>query len=308
MTDRSSRASGDPREPDAARVDATPVGSNDSANAASQSPGMVHATARHRRMSDYLLGGKTHFAVDREVIDYVTATLPRGTEGARAAAAARRAFGARALRYMATEADIRQFLCVGTNMPTIATLHQAVRDVAPRSHLVYVIDDDLATPPTDLSSPSARDATAAYIRSSPGRADTILSQSVDTLDLDRPVGLILHGIVTGLPDEVARVFVRQLLDNVVPGSYLALVHWASDLYADVTAPLWERMHQMAREGKTQPIYPRSHGDVCRFFDGLEVLTPGVVPIDRWRPDPAESAPRRGTTQAAAYGGVARKRR
>jgi hypothetical protein len=257
-------------------------------------------------MSDYLLGGKANFTVDREVVDYVTAALPGGADAARTAADSRRAFTARALAYLASEAGIDQFICVGTNMPTIDTLQKVVQDVVPSGLVVYVIDDDLLTPPADLSRRAARDDKAAYIRASPGRADTILSQTVDMLDLAEPVAVVLHGIVTGLADDDARRFVSELLADLVAGSYMALVHWANDLYKDATATMWQRTRQLVDEGRMQPIYPRSHAEVCSFFDGLEVLQPGVVPVENWRPSPQTPAPPRGA-RAAAYAGVGRKR-
>jgi hypothetical protein len=260
-------------------------------------------TAQPRRMRDYLLGGAANFPVDREVTHYVSEVLPGGTDTARAAFRAVRAFAVRVLRYLAAEVGMRQFLSVGTNLPTVEHFHETIQEIAPDARIVYVIDNDFVMAHAHRLCKGTPEGATAYIREMQCRPQMMLAHAGETLDLSQPVAVFIQGVLLHLHDDEAYQVVSELLAGVAPGSSLALYHLASDLLVEQTAVMWQRMRQMADESKMPQLIPRSRAGVSRFFEGLELVEPGVVPVEQWRPDPAE--PLAGAP-TAVYGGVGRK--
>lgn len=242
------------------------------------------SVAHMSRAYDYLLGGTTNFAVDREMIERASEAYG-GLDRARADARANRDFLVRAVRYLAGEAGIRQFLDLGTGVPNDDNVHAVAQATAPDTRVVYVDHDPvvLAHAHQLLASVEGTSYIAADIRD----PDAILAQAAETLDFGRPVGLTMVAILHALPDADAPYgLVARLLDAVPSGSYLAVSHLASDIQPEESAEFLRRMN----EASAETYQFRTQAEVARFFDGLEVIEPGVVRIDRWRTTPNPDGP------------------
>ncbi|HET9560310.1 MAG TPA: SAM-dependent methyltransferase [Actinomycetota bacterium] len=230
------------------------------------------------RIWNYWLGGKDNYPVDREAGDEYRATYPEIVEVARAS----RRFLARAVRYLAGEARVRQFLDVGTGLPTEDNTHEVAQRVAPEARVVYVDNDPVVLTHARALLTSPQRATA-YIDADLRDPDAILAAAARTLDLTQPVGLMLLGILGHVDDdEEARSIVRRLLAALPSGSYLTICDGTNDISeAGVEA------QRRYNESGAVPYRLRSAQQIADFFDGLEVVEPGVVPCPRWRPDPAD---------------------
>ncbi|MCM3883121.1 SAM-dependent methyltransferase [Frankia sp. R82] len=264
------------------------------------------------RMYDYFLGGKDNFPADQKAAEAAIAAFPQIWIAARA----NRAFMTRAARYLAAEAGIRQFLDVGTGFPTSPNLHETVQGLAPDARVVYADNDPLVLTYARAlltSSPAGR---TAYLDADLRDVEAILDapELRDTLDLSRPVALSLVAVLHFLPDsDDPYGLVRRLLDPLPAGSYLLLSH--------ITADVNPAVETAARVYRQQgvPVHTRSHEQIARFFDGLELVDPGIVSVHRWRPGPAtktttsdsgqgdEAAEAdHGDAEVSVYGAVARK--
>ncbi|MGV9674228.1 SAM-dependent methyltransferase [Nocardia sp. NPDC003482] len=234
--------------------------------------------AHSARMYDYYLGGKDNFAADREAASTVMEVFPETAQAARA----NREFVHRAARF-AARSGIRQFLDIGTGIPTEPNLHNAVQAVDPRCRVVYVDNDPLVL----------AHARALMFGSAEGRTDFIPADIRDphvilesetlreVLDLSQPVALNLAAILHFVTDEEgAYDIVRTYMDAFAPGSHLAVTHGSSDLNPEVFEKI---VGVYARAGMTVAL--RDKAAVTRFFDGLDLVEPGVVPVHRWRPNP-----------------------
>jgi hypothetical protein len=243
------------------------------------------------RVYDYWLGGKDNWPADRAAGDEAIQAYPNLVYSVRA----NRAFLARAVRYLAGTAGIRQFLDIGTGIPTANNTHQVARSVAPECRIVYVDND-----PVVLSHARALLAgTSDYIDADLRDTQTILDGAARTLDFSRPVAVMLMAILHLIGDEDnPRAIVAKLIDAVPPGSYLALSHVASDIEPEKMAEMGRRLNRLLAQKGTY----RSHAEVERFFEGLEMVEPGVVPVPQWRPETEAEA----NTPAAMWGGVGRK--
>ena len=268
-------------------------------------PVSINSDAAHTsRIYDYLLGGTDNFAVDREVAAHAFALYPGGLDGARTDARANRAFLMRAVRYLAGEAGIRQFLDVGTGIPGADNTHAVAQDVAPDARVVYVDNDPMVLAHAHALLRGTVEGATAYLNGDLRQPAEILSQAAETLDLSRPVAIVVVGVLHVIPDEDAPAeSVAALVDAVPSGSYLVLSHMTSDGadadIAGVSSRLDERMRTTNRPAL------RTVEVVKRFFDGLELLEPGLVPATAWRPE--SSASTGGPTRPMpVYGGVARK--
>lgn len=259
--------------------------------------------AHTSRIYDYLLGGTDNFAVDREVADEAFAQYPGGLDGARADARANRAFLQRAVRFLAGEAGIRQFLDVGTGIPTADNTHSVAQRVAPESRIVYVDNDPMVLAHAHSLLRGTPDGATAYINGDLRQPADLLGQAADILDLSQPVAIVLVGILHVIPDDDApRESVTALLDAVPAGSYLALSHMTSDGGEADSTPVWSHLDDRMRTTNRPAVRPVA--EVARFFDGLELVEPGLVAADAWRPDASAG---HGTGRPMpVYGGVARK--
>jgi S-adenosyl methyltransferase len=252
--------------------------------------------AHPARVYDYWLGGKDNFEADRIAGEETIAAYP----AIRASARANRAFLARSVRYLAAEAGVRQFLDIGTGLPTASNTHEVAQSMAPESRVVYVDNDPLVLSHARALLTSSPEGVTAYLDADLRDTDRILEQAADTLDFTMPVAIMLLAILHYVPDlgEAQRI-VARLVSAVPSGSYLTISHAASDISPEEMAEMIKRMNRHLAEGNH---VARSHEVVAQFFDGLEVLEPGVVMVTQWRPESLLEA--QGPT--SLWGGVARK--
>jgi len=264
----------------------------------SSSPPEIDTTVPHSaRVWNYWLGGKDNYPVDRAAGDQFREAFP-GVVDVRAS----RAFLTRAVGYLAGEAGIRQFLDVGTGLPTADNTHEVAQRVAPEARIVYVDNDPLVLTHARALLTSSPQGVTNYIDADLREPDKILEAAARTLDFTQPVALMLLGIVGHIGDyDEARSIVKRLLDALPSGSYLAL----NDGTAVVNKAAVEEAQRLYNQSGAIPYHPRSPEQIAGFFDGLELLEPGVVSCPRWRPDPAEAA---GGLPAEVdmFGGVGRK--
>jgi O-methyltransferase involved in polyketide biosynthesis len=243
-------------------------------------PEMDTSVAHSARVWNYFLGGKDNFPVDREAGDEVLALMPEIVDSARAD----RAFLGRVVRHVAGEAGVRQFLDIGTGLPTADNTHEVAQAVAPESRIVYVDNDPLVLVHARALLTSGPAGVTDYIEADVRDPDTILEAAARTLDFSQPVALMLLGILNFVvDDDEAHAIVDRLLDAVPSGSYMAVVHPTQEIHGEAMAEtlrLWN-------ERGGAPIVARSRQELARFFDRLELLEPGVVACWQWRPDPGD---------------------
>ncbi|MEU8798743.1 SAM-dependent methyltransferase [Spirillospora sp. NPDC048819] len=247
------------------------------------------------RIWNFLLGGKDNYPVDRQAGEKVFQTFPGMVEMARQS----RRMLTRVVRYLAGEAGIRQFLDIGTGLPTMDNTHEVAQRAAPDARVVYVDNDPLVLVHAKALLTSSPEGATDYIEADIRDPDTILARAAGTLDLERPVALMLMGIL-GLVDDhdQARSIVDRLMAALPPGSYLA-VYDGTDTDPDYVEAI--RAYNAGSGGISYT--PRSPEQIARYLDGLEIVEPGVVPVTRWRPEPgAQGEP----PEVACVGGVARK--
>jgi hypothetical protein len=247
------------------------------------------------RIWNYWLGGKDNYPVDRRVGDEYRAIYPEIVEVARAS----RGFLTRAVRYLAGEAQVRQFLDIGTGLPSVDNTHEVAQRVAPEARIVYVDNDPVVLAHARALLTSTQGVTA-YIDADLHEPGRILQLSARTLDFTQPVGLMMLGILGHIDDDdEARSIVQRLLGALPPGSYLTICDGTNDLSeAGVEA------QRRYNESGAVPYRLRSAQQIADFFEGLELVEPGVVSCPRWRPDPADA----GTppTEMDQFAGVGRK--
>lgn len=251
------------------------------------------------RVYDWWLGGKDNYPVDEELARKILAVDGTVVRGARA----NRRFMQRAVRVVA-EAGVRQFLDIGTGIPTEPNLHQVAQRVAPESRVVYADNDPIVLRHAEALLRGAAEGSTEYVHADVREPDTVLRLAAGTLDFSQPVALSLVALTHYLGDEADGDDVHGLLERYVgalaPGSFLIL----SQVTPDLNPEAIEKAAGLFRRNGT-PFHPRSLAEFSRFFDGLDLLGPGVIPVTGWRPDPEDVA-----VQAEGivpvYAGVARK--
>ena len=252
------------------------------------------SVAHIARVYDYWLGGKDNYAADREAAEQAIAANP----GIRAGVRANRAFLARAVRYLAGECGIRQFLDIGTGIPTADNTHEVAQSVVPQSRVVYVDNDPIVLLHARALLASGPAGTADYIDSDLRDTDRILAGAARTLDFGEPIAVMMLLVLHLIPDsDDPYGIVSRLKAAIPPGSYLVITHVASDIEVDAMAEMAQRLNQMVAQKGTM----RDKAGIMRFFDGLTLVEPGLVQPQLWRPaGPVSSA------NVAAWSGVARK--
>jgi hypothetical protein len=254
----------------------------------------IDTTVPHSaRIWNYWLGGRDNYPVDREAGDRYRETYPQIVDTARAG----RYFMARAVRYLAGEVGIRQFLDVGTGLPTVDNTHEVAQQVAPECRIVYVDNDPLVLVHARALLTSSAEGVCGYIDADMRDPEAILTAAARILDLTRPVALLLMGVMGHISDhDEAHRIVADLLGGLPVGSYLALADSISS----------GRAHQEAGEKYAQTgavaYQLRSPEQIEGFFTGLTLVDPGVVPLAEWRPDPSPFPP----THVDTLGGVGQK--
>jgi len=265
-----------------------------------QAPGKAEAptfdtsVAHIARVYNYWLGGKDNYAADRAAGDRTIAEYP----GIVASARANRAFLRRAVRFLVTEAGVRQFLDVGTGIPTSDNTHAVAQSLAPQSRIVYLDNDPVVLAHARALLTSTAEGATAYLDADLREPGPILARAAQTLDFSKPVAIMLLAVLQLLGDDEPYRVVADLLAAVPPGSYLALSHPTSDVQQDQVTAMVARLNDLVAEKVTT----RDQSQVARFFTGLELVEPGLVNVSEWRRDAA--APAEGP--AALWVGVARK--
>ncbi len=267
----------------------------DSSSAPGQERPKIDTTVPHSaRIWNYWIGGKDNYPVDRAAGDQVIATFPDITRMARSA----RAFLMRAVRYLVAEAAMRQFLDIGTGLPTANNTHQVAQAIAPESRIVYVDNDPLVLVHARALLTSTAEGACDYIDADVREPEKILAGAAKTLDFTKPVAIMLLGILGQIPDsDHPQSIIKRLFDAVPSGSYLA--------FGD-SANTSEAYNEAIRNYNQHSAYPynlRSPEQITGFFDGLELVEPGIVPVTRWRP---EATPFGDAGEVPGLGGVGRK--
>ena len=260
-------------------------------------PDLDTSVAHNARVWNYWLGGKDNFAADREAGDRVQAMFPGIVHVARAD----RAFLGRAVRFLAGEAGIRQFLDIGTGLPTADNTHEVAQAIAPETRVVYVDNDPLVLTHARALLTSAPPGVTAYVDADVHHPARIINAAAETLDLRRPLAVMMLGILNFVLDTgEAAAIVNHVMDAVPSGSYLVISHPTLELGGEANAEAMRFWNDHA----TPPITARSRAGISQFFEGLDLVEPGLVPCTRWRPDTAgagEPGP-----EVPQYGAVALK--
>jgi hypothetical protein len=262
-------------------------------------PGIDTSRPHQARIYDYALGGKNHFASDREVADQVMEAWPSVRIGARE----NRAFLGRAVRYLAGEVGIRQFLDIGTGLPTTDNVHEVAQRVAPSSRVVYLDNDPLVLAHARALLTSSPEGRAAYIQADLRSPAEILATPVvrEVLDFSQPIALMLVAVLHFIQDEDKPAsIIATLLDGLASGSYLVASHVTAE--HDPAGPAAGQ--RAYRESRLSAQVRNSDTFAELAFSGLTLVPPGVVLVSEWRPD--EPGPRPTPGEVSCYGGVGRK--
>ncbi|WP_443080770.1 SAM-dependent methyltransferase [Streptomyces sp. PTD9-10] len=252
------------------------------------------SVAHNARVWNYWIGGKDNYEVDQQVGEHIAGMFPV----IRSVARADRDFLGRAVRFLAEERGLRQFLDVGTGLPTVDNTHEIAQRIAPESRVVYVDNDPIVLVHARSLLTSSPEGVTDYIDADVHDADTIVRRAGDTLDLDRPVAVMMLGILNFVLDtDAARDIVRQIMAAVPSGSHLVLTHPTFD--AEVGGEGNVAAMEFWNANATPPITARSRAEIASFLDGLEPVEPGLVPCSRWRAGPDATA-------VPQYGAVAVK--
>jgi hypothetical protein len=243
-------------------------------------PDFDTTVAHPARVWDYLLGGKDNFAADRTAGEQVLQIMPEMGLVARSG----REFLARAVRYLAADAGIRQFLDIGTGLPTADNTHEVAQRAAPESRIVYVDNDPIVLTHARALLTSDPRGETAYISADIRDTDTILREASQTLDFSQPVAVMLLAILHFIPDsDDPHAIVARLMQAVPSGSYLVISHASSDIMAQTVAAGAETYN----EHSAVSINLRTEREVTRFFAGLDLVRPGLAPLGHWRPGPVD---------------------
>ncbi len=258
-------------------------------------PVELNTTVPHiARIYDYWLGGKDNFAVDREVAEEALAIMPSLAARARA----NRAFLGRAVHYLAAEVGIRQFLDIGTGLPAANNTHEVAQRAAPDSRIVYVDNDPIVLIHAQALLTGNPEGATDYIDADARDTGKILDKAAAILDFSRPVAVMLVAILHCVPDEDDPLRIITTLRDAVPsGSHLVLSHPTKDTRTEQMTEVAARLNRMMPDKVTF----RTYAEVARYFDGWELLEPGIVPTALWRPHST-----RPIEPKAMWAGVARK--
>ena len=269
----------------------------DDGTSSAGAPEFDTSVAHQARMYDYLLGGKDNYAADRAATEAALKVFPDWAFTARA----NRAFLGRAVRYLTADAGMRQFLDIGTGIPTAGNTHQVAQEIAPETRVVYVDYDPVVLAHARALLTGSRAGTTEYIDSDLRKVGNILEQATRMLDFTAPVAVTLVAILHAIPDaDDPHAIVARLMDAVPSGSYLALSHLGREFLPPETL---REMEDLSRGNIQQQFAYRSREQVARFFTGLDLVEPGLVPLEEWRPDPGTTD----TGKSTLWCAVGRKR-
>ncbi len=257
-------------------------------------PGVDTSVAHNARVWNYWLGGKDNFQADRDAGERVRTMFPRIADVARAD----RAFLARAVQFLAGQ-DVDQFLDIGTGLPTADNTHEVAQRLVPAARVVYVDNDPMVLTHARALLTSAEPGVTSYIDADLREPARVVAEAGNTLDLDRPVAVMMLGVLNFVLDDAeAAAAVSHLMGAVPAGSYLVISHPTTELGGEANRQAMAFWNEHA----TPPITARERDRIVPFFAGLTLVEPGVVPVAQWRPDPEL----RHAPEVALYAGVARK--
>lgn len=261
--------------------------------------GAIDTSVPHSaRIWNYWLGGKDNYPVDREAGDRFLEVFPGMAQGARES----RAFLRRTVRHLVEEAGMRQFLDIGTGLPTVDNTHEVAQACAPECRVVYVDNDPLVLTHARALMVGTPEGATDYVHADLREPEAVLEAAAATLDFDRPVALMLMGVLGHITDlEEAQDIVRRLLAGLPRGSHLTV----NDGTNVLSAANAEAHEQYNRSGAV-PYVQRSPAEIASFLDGLQPVEPGVVMVTHWRPEPGEGVFGGGPPQVDGFGGMARK--
>ncbi len=232
--------------------------------------------AHQARIYDYLIGGKDNFAADRVAGDAMIAAQPGTVAGLRA----NRQYMRRVVHYLAAEARIRQFLDLGTGIPAAPNVHQVAREVAPESRVVYVDYDPVVLSYARALMVGTPEGRTDFIDADLRETEEVLERSAQVLDFSKPVAVTVLMTLHALSDaDDPHAVIAKVMRAMPSGSHLALTHPASDIDAERMAAMRERANQLSFQQYTF----RDRSQISRFFDGLDLVAPGVVPVEQWHP-------------------------
>ncbi len=276
-------------------TDEAPAASGEETAGQSKRPPFDTTVANQARIYDYLLGGKDNYEADRAAVDAVLKIAPELGFTARE----NRAFLGRAVGYLAGEVGIRQFLDIGTGIPTAGNTHQVAQAVAPEARVVYVDYDPVVLAHARALLKGSQAGATQYIDADLRDTATILEQAGRLLDFTQPVAVTLLMILHVIPDsDDPHALVARVLDALPPGSYLTLSHLGAELLDQEKT---EGFQGVVRRQAQQQYIGRSREEIERFFNGTDLLEPGVVRVEEWRPDREPAA------KSALWCAVGRKR-
>jgi hypothetical protein len=260
------------------------------------------SVAHPARIQSYLAGGDGHFAADRDAVEDFGSALPGGISDARASVRSLASFMARTVNYLTVELGLRQFLNIGATVPTVKKVHEVAHQVAPDSRFVYVGDDPVVLAHAHKMRATTYDGATEYVHATIRDTELILKQAAPPLDLDHPVAVLLLTTLNFVPDDDEPVrLLADLVDALAPGSCVTIAHSSYDFEAE---GMREASAKLAK-ALQQAWVVRTYDEICRFFDGLDLVGPGVVPIDEWRP--SENAPLpRSARPVPIFGGIGQK--
>jgi O-methyltransferase involved in polyketide biosynthesis len=240
-------------------------------------PEIDTSVSHSARIWDYWLGGKDNYPVDRQVGDRIAAILPDIVKHARAD----RMFLGRAVRFLAGQAGIRQFLDIGTGLPTVDNTHEVAQRVAPECRIVYVDNDPLVLVHAKALLTSTAEGATDYLHADLRDPADVLAGAARTLDFTKPVAITVLGVLWHVTDDVqARAILRRLTDAVAPGSYIAVAHPT----LEVTGEKMAAAIRYWNEHGTPPGTYRTPARIASLLDGLDLVEPGVVSSTQWRPE------------------------
>lgn len=259
---------------------------SDGTNAGAEPSSFDTSVAHPARVYDYLLGGKDNYEADREAAEGIIAISPNVLPSVRA----NRAFLRRAVQYLTAEAGIRQFLDIGTGLPTAENTHQVAQGIAPESKVVYVDNDPIVLAHARALLTGAPEGATAYIDADLRDTDEILREAAATLDFSEPVAVMLLCVMQYVPDSAGpHEIASRLIGAMPPGSYLTM----SDTTRDIeTQQMMAGAAQYNARLGPNVFTPRTGAEFAAFFDGLEMVEPGLVPLPQWRAlaDPKQVIP------------------
>jgi len=278
--------------------DDAPAAGNQAAAEAGQArpvpfdPGVAHQA----RMYDYLLGGKDNYTADREAVEATLKAWPEMGFAARA----NRAFLGRVVRFLAAEAGIRQFLDLGTGIPTAGNTHEVAQAIAPQSRVVYVDYDPVVLAHARALLASHQAGATAYVDADLRDSATVLAKAAEVLDFSQPVAVTLLTTLHAIPDEEdPQSILAAYMTEVTPGSYLAISHSGAEFFAQETKDAFGSIGDRISQG----FNVRTRDQLARLLGCTELVEPGLVPVEEWRPDGSAGT----GGKSSLWGAVGRKR-